>query len=86
MMSIEEEKAYSDMVDAYMLIRSDSSALDIATENYRIANLNYKAGANTLSDVLQAYTLLLSAQNAVTDRRITYIMSRRRLSDLQRQQ
>ena len=85
MMSIEEEKAYSDMVDAYMLIRSDSSALDIASENYRIANLNYQAGANTLSDVLQAHTLLLSAQNAVTDRRITYIMSRRRLSDLQKQ-
>lgn len=83
MMSIEEEKAYSDMVDAYMLIRSDSSALDIATENYRIANLNYSAGVCTLSEVLQAHALLLQAQNTITDRRTTYIMARRRLADLQ---
>lgn len=86
MMSIEEEKAYSDMVDAYMLIRSDSSALDIAAENYRIANLNYTAGASTLSDVLQAHALLLQAQNAITDRRTSYIMARRRLADLQSKQ
>lgn len=82
MMSIEEEKAYSDMVDAYMLLRSDSAALDIAIENYRLAELNYKAGMVTLSEVLQAHALLLQAQNAITDRRTTYIMAWRRLYDL----
>ena len=84
MMSLEEEKAYSDMVDAALLIRSDSAALDLAQENYRLANLNYTAGANTINDVLQAQTLLLQAQNALTDRRITYLVARRRLSDLQK--
>lgn len=74
------------MVDAYMLIRSDSSALDIAAENYRIANLNYTAGVCTLSEVLQAHALLLQAQNAITDRRTSYIMARRRLADLQSKQ
>jgi outer membrane protein TolC len=81
-MSLEEEKAYSDMVDAAMLIRSDSAALDLARENYRLATLNYSAGANTLNDVLQAQTLLLQAQNALTDRRIAYLIARRRLQDL----
>lgn len=84
MMSLEEEKAYSDMVDSYMLLKSDSAALDVAQENYRLANLNYKAGVAMISDVLQAHTLLLQAQNAITDRRTTYIMARRRLLDLQR--
>lgn len=84
MMSIEEEKAYSDMVDARLLMKSDSAALDIADENYRLATLNYSAGVTTLTEVLQAQTLLLQAQNAITDRRTTYIMARRRLLDLQK--
>ncbi len=84
MMSLEEEKAYSDMIDSYMLLKSDSAALDVAQENYRLADLNYKAGVAMISDVLQAHTLLLQAQNAITDRRTTYIMARRRLLDLQR--
>ena len=37
MMSLREEKAYSDMLDAAMLMRSDSAALEIAQENYRLA-------------------------------------------------
>ena len=82
LMSLEEEKAYSDMVDAYMLMKSDSSALDVAQENYRLANLNYEAGNATLSEVLQAHALLLQAENAITDRRTTYVVARRRLLDL----
>lgn len=84
-MSLEEEKAYSDMVDAAMLIRSDSAALDLARENYRLSSLNYTAGACTINDVLQAQTLLLQAQNALTDRRIAYLVARRRLQDLTNQ-
>ena len=82
MMSLEEEKAYSDMVDAAMLIRSDSAALAIAQENYRLASLNYTAGLATISEVLQAHALLLQAQNAITDRQTTYVVARRRLLDL----
>lgn len=82
LMSLEEEKAYSDMVDAYMLMKSDSSALDVAQENYRLANLNYEAGNATLSEVLQAHALLLQAENAITDRHTTYVVARRRLLDL----
>ena len=82
LMSLEEEKAYNDMVDAYMLIRSDSAALQLARENYRLAEINYSAGVATVSDVLQAHALLLQAENAVTDRRVTYLAARRRLTDL----
>ena len=82
MMSLEEEKAYSDMMDAYVLMKSDSSALEVAQENYRLANLNYGAGNATLSEVLQAHALLLQAENAITDRKTTYVVARRRLLDL----
>ena len=70
------------MVDAWMLLKSDSAALDVARENYRLATLNYSAGVNTLSEVLQAHALMLQAENAITDRRTTYVMARRRLLDL----
>ena len=82
MMSLEEEKAYSDMLDAAMLMKSDSAAMEIARENYRLASLNYEAGVATLSEVLQAHALLLQAQNAITDRHTTYVIARRRLMDL----
>ena len=82
MMSLEEEKAYSDMLDAAMLMKSDSAAMEIAQENYRLASLNYEAGVATLSEVLQAHALLLQAQNAITDRHTTYVVARRRLMDL----
>ena len=82
LMSLEEEKSYSDMMDTYVLMKSDSSALDVAKENYRLANLNYQAGNATLSEVLMAHTLLLQAQNTITDRKTTYTVARRRLMDL----
>lgn len=84
MMSLEEEKAYSDMLDAGILMKSDSAALEIAQENYRLATLNYEAGVVTIAEVLQAHALLLQAQNAITDRHTTYVVARRRLMDLQR--
>lgn len=86
MMSLEEEKAYSDMMDAWTMIRSDSSALAMAQENYRLSTLNYQAGAATLAEVLQAHALLLQAHNALTDNRTAYIIARRRLTDLRHEQ
>lgn len=82
LMSLEEEKAYNDMMDACMLMRSDSAALQLARENYRLAEINYAAGVTTVSEVLQAHALLLQAENAVTDRRVSYLVARRRLADL----
>ena len=82
LMTLEEEKAYNDMMDACMLMRSDSAALQLARENYRLAEINYAAGVTTVSEVLQAHALLLQAENAVTERRVTYLVARRRLADL----
>ena len=82
MMSIEEDKALSDMLDAAVLLKSDSSALQIAQENYRLSVLNYEAGVVAIADVLQAQTLLMKAQDAITDRLTTYAVARRRLQDL----
>ena len=81
-MTLEQQQAFNQMMEAAALLTSDSSALEMAKENYRLATVNYQAGVNTLNDVLQANTLLLQAQNAITDRRISYLNARRRYTDL----
>ena len=84
-MTLEQQQAYNQMLEAEALLRSDSSALEMAQENYRLALVNYEAGINTLNDVLQANALLLQAQNAITDRRISFLTARRRYTDLTQQ-
>lgn len=81
-MLLQEEQAYNLMVEAGSLLKSDSAALEIAEENYRLADLNYRAGMNTITDVLEANALLLQARNAITDRQITYATACRRYHDL----
>ena len=81
-MWLENQQIYNSMIEAAALLRSDSTALEMAKENYRIASLNYKAGINTLNDVLQAQALMLQAQNTLTDRRITFLTAQRRHADM----
>ena len=81
-MTLQEKQSYNQMVEAEALLQSDKAALDMAQENYRVAELNYRAGLNTVTDVLEANALLLQAQNAITDRQITYASARRRYHDL----
>jgi outer membrane protein TolC len=81
-MNLQVKQAYNQMVEAEALMQSDMAALDMAKENYRLAELNYRAGMNTITDVLEAHALLLQAKNAITDRQITYLTARRRYQDL----
>ncbi len=81
-MSLQEKQAYNQMTEADALLKSDNAAYEMAKENYRVAELNYRAGINTVTDVLEANALLLQAQNAITDRQITYVTARRRYHDL----
>ncbi|MBP5796737.1 MAG: TolC family protein [Bacteroidales bacterium] len=82
MMDLQEKQAYNQMVEAEALLRSDRVAFEMAQENSRLATLNYRAGMNTIADVLEANALLLQAQNAITDRQITYASARRKYHDL----
>ena len=81
-MSLQEKQAYNQMVEAEALLESDKASLDMAKDNYHTAEVNYRAGMNTITDVLEANALLLQAQNAITDREISYVTARRRYHDL----
>ncbi len=77
-MELQEQQAYNQMIEAWALIASDKKAVEMANENYRLAELNYKAGMNTMTDVLEANALLLQAQNSLTDRQISFATAKRR--------
>lgn len=79
---LQEEQYESEMLEAEALMQSDSAALRLAEENYRLAELNYTHGMSTITDVLEANALLLEAQNALTDRRISYLAAKRKLMDV----
>jgi len=81
-MSIQEEQAYTNMIETEALLQTDSASYKMALENYRVERLNYNSGLNTITDVLEANTILLQAENAITDRNITLISARRRYHDL----
>lgn len=81
-MSIQENQAYTNIIEAEALLVSDSASYKMAVENYRVERLNYSSGLNTITDVLQANTILLQAENAIIDRNITLISARRRYHDL----
>lgn len=81
-MSIQENQAYTNILEAEALLVSDSASYKMAVENYRVERLNYKSGLNTITDVLQANTLMLQADNAIIDRNITLISAKRRYHDL----
>lgn len=77
-LDLREQKYGAEMMEAQALLESDKAALRMAEENYRLAEINYRAGMATMTEVLEANALLLQAQNAITDRRITFLDAKRR--------
>jgi outer membrane protein TolC len=47
--------------------------------------MNYKAGVGTMTELMESETLLLQAENAYTDARITYRTSLRKFNDFNAQ-
>lgn len=81
-LNLQNEQAYNALTESIRLMVQLQTSMKVADENYRIALLNYQAGACTMTELLEAQTLLLSAQNNYTDARISYRTALRRFNDL----
>lgn len=60
---IEIESTWSNLMEAYKQIELMKVSAEEATENLRMSQVQYKAGTESLSDLLDAETLHRSAQN-----------------------
>ena len=82
LLGLRTQQAYDKTVEAYSLVSENRHALDIARENYRLSGVNYRAGTDTITDLLTAQTTLLQAENNLTDAIIAYCVNLRRYTDL----
>ena len=84
-MEIQNTHIYDQLTEAIQLVAQHRSSRDLAEENYRIALMNYRAGVGTMTELMESEALLLQAENAYTDARISYRTSLRKFTDFNAQ-
>ena len=81
-MKLQNEQVYDALSEAILLLQQHKSANDMAQDNYNTTLMNYQAGLETMSQLLESQALLLQSMNQYTDARITYRSNLRRYNDL----
>lgn len=81
-MKLQNEQVYDALTEAILLLEQHQSANNMAQDNYRTTLMNYQAGLETMSSLLESQALLLQAMNDYTDARITYRSNLRRYNEL----
>ena len=78
---LQNEQVYDQLTESVKLLEQHRAAKELAEDNYNLALMNYKAGISTMTDLLQAETLLLQAENNYTDANITFLTAQRKFND-----
>lgn len=73
---VDIESAWADLRQAYQQIDIARASVEQAAENLRISSLQYKAGTETLSNLLDAETLNRQAQNSLSNALADYQRSK----------
>lgn len=81
-LALQNRQVYDQLIESLKLVEQNRTGRDLADENYRVAMLNYTAGVATMTELLESEALLLQAENAYTDARISYQTAKRRFEDL----
>lgn len=81
---LQNEQVYDQLSEAIKLIEQHHAAKLLAEDNYDTSLMNYRAGMSTMTELLEAETLLLQANNAYTDARINYRTTLRKYNDYNR--
>jgi len=66
-MQLQISQAYDKIFESAALENQYRRTVDSTRENFRLSSANYKAGTQTISDLLQAQSLYLQAQSNLTD-------------------
>lgn len=79
---LQTSQYYNQLLESRKQMELSKSTVESAKENLRLAQLNYQAGRQTMSDLLQAQTLYCQAMNDYTDAFIDYQVALRRYQSL----
>ena len=80
-MDLQNRQVYDQLIESVKLLEQHRSSKDLAQENYRVSLMNYKAGVGTMTELMESETLLLQAENAYTDARISYRTTLRKFQE-----
>lgn len=80
-MSLQNRQIYDQLTEAIRLMEQHRAARELAQDNHRISLLNYQAGVGTMSELMESEALMLQAENAYTDSRITYLSAQRKFEE-----
>lgn len=80
-LDLQNRQIYDKLTESIKLMDQHFSARELAKDNYRVALMNYKAGIGTMTELLEAEAMLLMAENAYTDARISYRVAARKFAD-----
>lgn len=80
-LNLQNRQVYDELTEAIKLMEQHRVARDLGKENYRVAFMNYQAGVGTMTELLEAETLLNQAENDYTDSRISYRIAARKFND-----
>lgn len=82
MLNLQNRQVYDQLIESIKLMEQHRTSRDLAHENYRISLLNYQSGVGTMSELMESEAMLLAAENAYTDARITYLSAERKFKEL----
>ena len=80
-LELQNRQVYDQLIESIKLLEQHRTSRDLAQENYRVALMNYSAGVGTMTELMEAEALLLEAENAYTDARISYLTAERKFKD-----
>lgn len=80
-MSLQNRQIYDQLIEALKLMEQHRSSCVLAQDNYRISLMNYEAGVSTMTELMESEALLMQAENAYTDARITYLSAQRKFEE-----
>ncbi|HPT40592.1 MAG TPA: TolC family protein, partial [Candidatus Paceibacterota bacterium] len=69
---LQMQQAWNSVEESYSQILLAKEAMDEATQNLKVSTDYYRSGMKTISEVLEAQTLLQQARNQYTDHAIQY--------------
>ena len=70
------QKLWNELEEAYKQVKLSEESIATAEENVRLSTAYYQAGTETLSDLLDAQSLLQQSRDQYTDDYTSYLIKR----------
>ena len=80
-MTLQNRQIYDQLIESLKLMEQHRASFVLAQDNYRISLMNYQAGVGTMTELMESEALLMQAENAYTDARITYLSAQRKFEE-----